>query len=89
MFDKLCVYIFANFTSPKGCIALQVARKVAPYDSAKFFKYEKFDLLCSSLLVERIYPTGYCPIKRGSVVPIVFMSLSEKTRKTYHLVMSM
>ena len=28
-----------------------------------------FGFICSSLLGERIYPTGYCPIDRGSEVP--------------------
>ena len=33
--------------------------------------YKFISLICSSLLGERIYPTGYCPIDRGSEVPTV------------------
>jgi hypothetical protein len=33
-------------------------------------------------------PTGYCPIDRGSEVPTILTSLSEKTQKSNHLLMS-
>ena len=35
------------------------------------------------------FRTGYCPIDRGSEAPTILTSLSEKTRKSNHLLMSM
>ena len=48
-----------------------------------------FGFICSSLLGERINPTGYCPIDRGKRGTYGLTSLSEKTRKAHHLLMSM
>ena len=49
----------------------------------------RFGFICSLLLGERINPTGYCPIDKGFQGTYGLTSLSEKTRKAHHLLMSM
>ena len=51
--------------------------------------YFCYSLLDSSPLSEWIYPTRHSPFDRGSEIPTILTSLSEKTRKSYNLLMWM